>query len=126
MNTWLVVASAAIAAIGVVHSVTGERRIFVPWRTASPLDVLRRHQVILRASWHLPTFLGLGQAAAMAILTTTDGAPAWRMALGMLALCVGACGLAVAVATRGRHKGGVAMPAAAGLIVLGIWQGVGA
>lgn len=104
----------------------GERRIFMPWRAAPPRDVPRRHQVILRASWHLPTLLGLGQAAALASLATAAGTWPWHPLLGALALGVAACGALVVWATRGRHPGGVALLAAAALIALGQWQGPGA
>ncbi len=126
MNHWLAGASAALAAIGAAHSVMGERLIFQSWRWGPPREVPRRHQVILRASWHLPSLLGLGQAVALALLALADGAPPWSLVVGALALGVGACGGLVAVATRGRHHGGTAMLAAAGLIGLGLWQAGGA
>ncbi len=126
MNTWLVGASAALAAISAVHSVMGERLIFQSWRWATPREVPRRHQVILRASWHLPSLLGLGQAVALAVVATADGAPPWPMVVGALGLGVGACGALVAAATRGRHHGGTALMAAAALIGLGISQAGGA
>lgn len=127
MNIWHLGASALLVVIAVVHSVMGERRIFLPWRAAPPRDVLRQHQVVLRVTWHLPSLLGLGQAATLAVLATAaDAAPAWRLPLGLLALSVGACGVLVTVATRGRHQGGAALLAAGCLIALGLtWPGQG-
>ncbi|MBQ0961007.1 hypothetical protein KAK06_18775 [Ideonella sp. 4Y11] len=122
MNHWLASACVALIGIGLTHSVMGERRIFTPWQASPPRDVSRAHQVILRASWHLPTLLGLGLAAVLALLAA-GGAPALRSAmLAALALAIGACGALVAVATRGRHQGGTAMLATAVLIALGRWQ----
>lgn len=131
MNFWLLAAAAALTLIGATHSAMGERRIFQPWRTAPPAQVRRHHQVILRASWHLPTLLGLGQATAMAWMAASPvaqwPAPALGQAmLAAMALGVAGCGLLVAVATRGRHHGGVAMLAAAALIAKGMQQGAGA
>jgi hypothetical protein len=123
MNSWLLGAAGALAVIGLVHSVMGERRIFAPWRAAPPRELPRRHQVMLRASWHLPTLLGLGLSAQLAGLATQGGALPWAGLLGPLALGVGACGLLVALATRGRHQGGTALLATAVLIVLGQWAG---
>ncbi|MBP7668097.1 MAG: hypothetical protein KA774_14715 [Burkholderiaceae bacterium] len=126
MNFWLLGASAALVLIGAVHSVMGERRIFLPWRAAPPRDVPRGYQVILRASWHLPTLLGLGQAAALAVLAQPGGGMPWHALLAPLAAGVAACGVLVAVATRGRHHGGLAMLAAAALILGGQARGPGA
>lgn len=123
MNLWLLGAAAALVTIGAVHSALGERRIFLPWRAAPPRDVPRTHRVILRASWHLPTLLGLGQAAALAVLAMPGEGPPWHALLTPLAAGVAACGALVAGATRGRHLGGVAMLAAAGLILCGQWWG---
>jgi hypothetical protein len=126
MNTWLLGASALLVVTAVVHSVMGERRIFLPWCSIPPRDVLRHHQIILRVTWHLPSLLGMGQAATLAVLATANAASAWRLPLGLLSLSVGACGVPVAVATRGRHQGGAALLAAGGLIALGLpWQGEG-
>lgn len=123
MNLWLLGAAAALVAIGAVHSLLGERRIFLPWRMAPPRDVPRAHRIILRASWHLPTLLGLGQAAALAGLAVPPEGVPWHTLLTPLAAGVAACGALVGVATRGRHLGGVAMLAAAGLILCGQWRG---
>lgn len=125
MNLWLLGAAAALVTINAVHSALGERRIFLPWRAAPPRDVPRTHRVILRASWHLPTLLGLGQAAALALLAVPAGGAQAHALLLPLAAGVAACGALVAGATRGRHLGGVAMLAAAGLIVCGQWWGTG-
>jgi hypothetical protein len=125
MNTWLLSASTALVGIGAVHSVLGEMRIFLPWRTASPQGLPPRHQIILRASWHLPTLLGLGQAATHVSAAAADGAQPWRMLLGALGLSVAACGALVALATRGRHPGGTALLVAALLIGMGMRQGAG-
>jgi hypothetical protein len=122
MNFWLVGAAAALVCIGATHSAMGERRIFLPWASVPPRDVARHHQVILRACWHLPTLLGGGMAAVVFLLADGAAAAPWRAVLGALALAVGASGVLVALATRGRHHGGTALLATSVLIVLGQWQ----
>lgn len=122
MNHWLAGACAALIGIGLTHSVMGERRIFLPWMASPPRDLPRAHRVILRASWHLPTLLGMGLAAVLALLAAGGAADARSTMLAAMALAVGACGLLVALATRGRHQGGTAMLATAVLIAVGRWQ----
>lgn len=123
MNYWLIGAAAALATIGVVHSVMGERRIFRVWDGHAPVGVPRVHRQILRASWHLPSLLGLGQALALALWGTepapisTGGQPA---ALAALAMGVGACGIVVLWLTRGRHQGGTALLLTALLMAAGM------
>lgn len=122
MNHWLAGACAALIGIGMTHSVMGERRIFLPWQASPPRDLPRAHRVILRASWHLPTLLGMGLAAVLALLAAGGAADTRSAMLAALALAVGACGALVALATRGRHHGGAAMLATAALIAVGRWQ----
>lgn len=124
MNPWLVSASLALVCIGATHSVMGERHIFLPWTNVPPRDLARRHQIILRACWHLPTLLGGGIAAVLYLLAEGGGAAGTRPGMLMaLALAVGACGALVARATRGRHHGGTAMLATSVMIAVGQWQG---
>lgn len=124
MNLWLVSACLALVCIGATHSVMGERSIFIPWKRVPPRDLAHRHQVILRACWHLPTLLGGGIAAVLYLLAAGGSATAIRPGvLSALALSVGASGALVTLATRGRHHGGTALLTTSVLIVLGQWQG---
>lgn len=123
MNFWLIGAAAALATIGAVHSVMGERRIFRVWNGHAPGGVPRVHWEILRASWHLPSLLGLGQALVLALWgivpppIPVGGQPA---ALAALAMGVGASGIVVLWLTRGRHHGGTALLLTALLMAAGI------
>lgn len=127
MNTWLLASALLICLIGAVHSVMGERRIFHPWVQQPPPGLRVFHRQILRASWHLPTLLGFGQAAALAWLGAAPAAdlPAvglQQALLASLACGVVACGVLVLWLTRGRHQGGTAMLAAAALMLVGLVQ----
>lgn len=128
MNPWLLAAAGALVAIAVVHSVMGERRIFRPWDAHAPAGVRPFHRHILRASWHLPSLLAVGQAW---LLAAWAAAPALRasgtvlhaLALAPLAGGVGASGILVLWLTRGRHHGGTALVLTALLMAAGIVRG---
>ena len=127
MNTWLLSSALLLALIGSAHTVLGERRIFRHWRGQSPAGVVPYHRIMLRGSWHLASLLGFGQAGALAWLALA--APADLPAVGLqqaLLACLGAgvlaCGGLVVWITRGRHPGGTALVAAAGLMALGMAQ----
>lgn len=123
MNAWLLTASAALLAIAAVHSVMGERRIFRPWSGQPPAGVKPFHHQILRASWHLPSLLALGQAGLLAVWGAAPGASGAALqplALAWLAGGIGACGVLVLWLTRGRHHGGTALIVAALLLAMGI------
>ncbi len=84
----------------------------------------RQHFVLVRASWHLPSLLTVGQAGGLLVLGLVPGtaaSPAARAALLLsLAAGTGACGALVAWVTRGRHHGGSALLATAALILAGL------
>jgi len=128
MNTWLLAAAALLGLIGVVHTVMGEQRIFRPWAVQPP-DVRPFHRQILRGSWHLPSLLGLGQAAALAWLGTAAAADLPAIGLQQALLASLGCGVLASGAlvlwlTRGRHPGGTALVVAAVLIFGGAAQAV--
>ena len=125
MNPWLLSAAALLGVIGVVHSLLGERRIFRPWAVQPPPGVRPYHRQMLRCTWHLPSLLGFGQAAALAWLGAAEIAdrPAEGLQQALLASLGGgvlACGVLVIWMTRGRHQGGTALAAAAMLIFIGL------
>ena len=127
MNLWLLSAAGLLGLICVVHSFLGEQRIFRPWTVQPPPGVRGFHRQILRGSWHLPSLLGFGQAAALVWLGTAAAAdrPAAGLEQAMLvSLGAGvlACGALVLWLTRGRHQGGTALVAAALLIAVGVIQ----
>ena len=125
MNAWLLSSSFALAGIAAVHSAMGEMRIFLPWARTAPEGVRRFHQQILRGSWHLPSLMGAGQAALLALWAVAPASelPSVRMQQLMLmplAAGVGSCGVLVLWLTRGRHPGGTALVITGGLIALGL------
>ncbi|MBL8304150.1 MAG: hypothetical protein JNM26_15450 [Ideonella sp.] len=127
MNAWLLGAAALLGLIGLVHSVMGEQRIFMPWAARPPTGMPRIHRQILRGSWHLVTLLGLGQVGALAWLGLAAAAdrPSPGLELALLACLAGgvlASGLLVMGITRGRHQGGTALVVVALLIGGGIVQ----
>jgi hypothetical protein len=122
MNTALVVAAALILALGLVHSVLGERYILIrlfrrtdlPRLFGSDLFVRRT----LRFAWHLTTVVWLGVAA---IFVQVARGPLSASALGqILALTALASALVALVGSRGRH------PAWLVFLVIGLcaWLGM--
>lgn len=124
MNRALMAAALLTAAIAVIHSVLGQRRIFHRLRHGLPSTGLSDFQIgILWASWHLVTVFGLALAAVLWHLAGPDveidphGVVRRTIAAGMVA---GAA--LVAYGTHGRH------PAWAGLLLIGAmaaWGDVG-
>ena len=127
-NPWLLSAAALLGAIALAHSLLGEQRIFRTWDRQAPPGVGRYHRTMLRGSWHLPSLLGAAQGAALAWLglaaaADLPAAPLLQAVLACLGAGVLACGVLVAVLTRGRHHGGTALLLAGGLILAGLLQG---
>jgi hypothetical protein len=122
MNTALLVAAALILALGLVHSVLGERYILIrlfrrtdlPRLFGSDLFVRRT----LRFAWHLTTVVWLGVAA---IFVQVARGPLSASQLGqILALTALASAVVALVGSRGRH------PAWLVFLVIGLcaWLGM--
>jgi hypothetical protein len=106
MNTTLVVAAALILALGLVHSVLGERYIMVRLlrRTDLPRlfgsDTFTRRT--LRFAWHLTTVVWFGIGAML--IQLARGAPLGAAELGGILAVTSAVSAVVAlVGSRGRH-----------------------
>jgi hypothetical protein len=120
MNLALLAAAVGTVLVGSIHSVVGERRIFrrasggVAGAQDSGTLELGRYRGILRASWHITTFLGFGMAAVMLhlALVPAEAPLALALRLGLL-VPIAASAAAVFWWTRGRHPGwiGLAMVA---------------
>jgi hypothetical protein len=106
MNTPLVVAAALILALGLVHSVLGERYIMIRLLRRADLprlfgsDLFTRRT--LRFAWHLTTVVWFGIGAML--LQLARGAPLGPAELaGILAVTSAASAVVALVGSRGRH-----------------------
>lgn len=123
MNAALTLASAGLAAVGLVHSVLGELLVFRTLRTRGMVPtggqpVLREHQVrILWGTWHLVTVLGWALSALLWRLGTVPADPDLG---GWVADVAGAAtlasGLLVFFATDGRHPAWAVLLSVAALV----------
>jgi hypothetical protein len=126
MNWYFVAAAVLAFAVGIVHSVLGERLIFQRMRAAGVIptnggQVLREpHVRILWASWHVLTAMGWCVAVVLLWLALPSSS---YLSQSLVAKAVVASMLVssilVLVGTKGRHLGwvgllGVAILAAAG------------
>lgn len=126
MNWYFVAAAAVGFAVGLVHSILGERLIFSRLRSAGfiPVDggsALREpHVRILWATWHLVTVLGWLVAAVLVWLSfpaASSLAPSFLTRAVAAALFL--CAALVFVATQGKHPGW------AGLLAMALLTAVG-
>ncbi|HEY1014712.1 MAG TPA: hypothetical protein VGE07_18520 [Herpetosiphonaceae bacterium] len=125
MNWYLVAGGVALAAIGLIHSVLGERRIFRRLRGASfiPTDggshLREPHVRILWATWHLATALSWGLAAILLWLALPSSQPLAQSPIpALIAAAVFASGGLVLIGTNDRHPGWIGLLGAAVLIWL--------
>lgn len=123
-NYWLISAALAMVLIAVVHTVLGEHQIFRPWHQNSSAGVSYFHLGILRASWHLPSFLACAQAVTLVAYGLTpetvlrDCVP--RAVVSAMSISVACSGFLVLLCTKGRHQGGTALLIAATLMAFGL------
>lgn len=112
--SWLWLSAATMAAVAIVHSIRGERRLIGPLIAARAgvlaEDLPRR---VLRLTWHLTSVLMLLCAAVVAWPGTTSALIA-VVGAGWLA-----CGLINLAVTRARHIGGPFLSAAGVFALLG-------
>jgi hypothetical protein len=128
MNAYFVAAGVLAFAIGLVHSVLGERLVFRRMRGQGlvPTDgghVLHEpHVRILWASWHVVTALGWCVAAVLLWLGQPSQA---QLAQSVVAKAVvGALfvsSMLVLVGTKGRHPGWIGLLIAAILVLAGMY-----
>lgn len=127
MNWYFVAAGSLAFAIGVVHSVLGERLIFRRMRSTGFIptnggQVLHEaHVRIIWASWHVVTALGWCAAVVLFLLALPSSRGSNQACVaGTIAAAMLLSSILVLWGTRGRHPGwagllGVAILIAAGL-----------
>jgi hypothetical protein len=114
----LYLAAALVAALGIAHSILGERYILMRLfrgdlpRLFGGTQFTRR---TLRFAWHLTTVLALGIAALLVQLAGAASTPALAATLGWTLVL---SGLLPLLHTRGRHLSWVVLFAAGGLCLL--------
>lgn len=127
MNAYLIAAAVLAWAVGVAHSILGERLIFSRLRQGRlvPTDggtlLQERHVRILWASWHLPTLFGWVLAAALLRLASdSTGGGLTRPLVTCIAGGMLAGSVLVCYATRARHPGWIGLLGVAVLCWLGL------
>ncbi len=128
MNGYFIAAAVLAFAVGLVHSVLGERLIFRRMRSAGFIptsggSALREpHVRILWASWHVVTVLGWCMAATLALLALPSFSRQIPAFVGeAIAVAMLASSLLVLVGTRGRHPGWIGLLAVAVLAAMGLY-----
>lgn len=129
MNPYFTAAGMLAFAIGLVHSILGERMVFRRMRGQGLVptnggQVLREpHVRILWASWHAVTVMGWGAATTLIWLAQPSQAQfarslvTWAV-LGALFICA----LLVLIGTKGKHLGWLGLFAAAVLVLAGMYS----
>lgn len=107
----LVIAGYLAIALGLVHSILGERLIFSRWRKTAP-DMPRQHRGIVWASWHALTLFG----AVIGIILIR--VPMDTQTLMMTAAVMTLAAILVAYGTRWRHPGWIVLSVIGGLVEL--------
>ncbi|MEO8224265.1 MAG: hypothetical protein ABI661_05625 [Gammaproteobacteria bacterium] len=126
MNRYYAAAGIIAILVGLIHSVLGERLIFVRMRKAGLVPTVgsprleERHVRILWASWHVLTVLGWGIGAILVWLSlpSSSAVPREFLVQAIVAAMLGGS-LLVAVGTKGRHPGWIGLLAVAVLAALG-------
>ena len=125
MNACLMSAALLLVAMGVIHTLLGERLIFRARSVGAGTHDRGgwgRYTGIVRATWHLASLLGWWIAAMLAHAAQAPvGAvlPGWSASLLVAVTVVG--GILVAVQTKGRHPGWVGLLAVGALVAAGTW-----
>jgi hypothetical protein len=128
MNWYFAAAGILTFAIGLVHSVLGERLIFRRMRSAGFIptnggQVLREpHIRILWASWHVVTALGWCIAVALFWLALpSSGSLAQSLVAKAVVASMLASSILVLVGTMGKHFGWVGLLGIAILTAMGMY-----
>ncbi len=107
----LTIAGYLAIALGVVHSVLGERLIFSRWRKTEP-DIPRQHRGIIWASWHALTLFGA--VIGIILIRVPLDAPVLMLISAAMVLAA----ILVAYGTRGRHPGWIVLSMIGGFVGL--------
>ncbi len=127
MNLFFAAAAALTFAVGLIHSLFGEKLIFQRMRPQGGLiptqggPVLRGpHVRILWASWHALTAMGWGMGAILGWLALPASASLAQSAVVQaITASMLAGAVLVLVGTRGRHPGWAGLLGVAVLVALG-------
>lgn len=99
----LIAAAVLIGALGVAHSILGERYI-IAWLLRHDLPRLFGGTEFaagtIRFAWHITTVLALGMSVVLALAAADAGESAFVSAIGWTLI---ACGVLPLYFTRGRH-----------------------
>jgi len=124
MNLYFVVAAVLAIAIGLAHSVLGERYILIRLFRQPNIphlfgtdDFTKR---TLRFAWHLTTIICFGLAALLFILASFRLDRSGRMLSGAIAATFLACAILALIGSRGRHLSWVVLLIIAVLVLMGI------
>ena len=126
MNSYLAAAGILAFAVGLIHSVLGERLVFSRMRAAGVVPtnggtvLLERHVRILWATWHVVTALGWCIAAVLVRLSlpSAQGA-AQSVILPSIIAAMAVSSLLVLIGTNGKHPGWAGLLGVAVLAALG-------
>ena len=126
MNPYFLAAAVLLIAIGLIHSILGERIIFRRMRTQGMIptqggNLLREpHVRILWATWHMASVLGWFCAAVLfwLALPSTQNVDTTFLAKALVITLLASSAL-VLIGTKGRHPGWVGLLAAGLLVVAG-------
>lgn len=126
MNYYFIAAGILAFAIGLIHSLFGERLVFARMRSSGLIPTeggqrLREHHVrILWATWHIVTVMGWAMGAMLFRLALAPSAVAdhnfFAIAIGVSAF---GSSMLVLVGTKGRHPGWI------GLLGMAIFTAMG-
>jgi len=105
----LAIAGYLAIALGLVHSILGERLIFSRWRKTAP-DIPRQHRGIIWASWHALTLFGA--AIGLILIRVPLDVPTLMIIAAAMVLAA----ILVAYGTRGRHPGWIVLSVIGGLV----------
>jgi hypothetical protein len=124
MNNFLLLSGIVAIALGLCHSILGERLIFNRIKRTEHLDrqetdlLSKRLWAALRTTWHLTSLLGFGFAAMlfwMSISETSRGQQHWPSLIITVTFLLSA--VFWLIGTRGKHPGWIPMV----LIALLVW-----
>ncbi len=124
MNFYFVVAAVLAIALGLAHSVLGERYILIRLFRRQNLphlfgsdDFTKR---TLRFAWHLTTIACFGLAALLFILASSPLDASARILSSALAATFLASAVVAVIGSRGRHLAWVVLLIIAGLVWMGM------
>ena len=103
----LLIAAILTVAVGLMHSILGERRLIGPLLRMEGLPVilgsLNNTKLTLRIAWHATSLMWWGIAALLAYMHFSDGTVGMAF-LWMVSAVFGISGAVALIASRGKHR----------------------